>query len=68
MGINWQDLVALCIVFAAAGYLGSIAIGALTRKSSKGCGSACGKCSGTSEVTFGTPQQVVPIGSIPRPN
>lgn len=44
MDFGWQDLAALGIVLAAAGYLARLAWNALTRKQSAGCGSACGGC------------------------
>jgi hypothetical protein len=65
MNMNWQDLVALAVVFAAAGYLGRLVWGAITRRSSQGCGSACARCSAATASTLAR-EQLVSIGSIPR--
>jgi hypothetical protein len=63
MQLGWQDLVALGIVFAAAGYLTNMAWQAVFRKRASGCGSACGKCS-AAETRGGAPEQVVSIGGL----
>jgi hypothetical protein len=68
MNLGWQDLAALGIVFAAAAYLSMLAWGALTRKSTSGCGSGCGSCSTQSRSALGVrssePAQVVSIGAL----
>ena len=66
MNLGWQDLAALGIVFAAAGYLSRLAWGAFTRKSKSGCASGCGSCPAQSSSGLGMrgvePEQVVSIG------
>jgi hypothetical protein len=68
MNLGWQDLAALGIVFAAAGYLSRLAWGAFTRKSKSGCASGCGSCSVQSrsalDVSGVEPEQVVSIGAL----
>jgi hypothetical protein len=62
--MGWQDLIALAIVFAAAGYLFRLAWRAVGRKAEAGCGTACGKCSGGANAAMPRPEQVVSIGTI----
>ncbi len=63
--MNWQDLIALAIVAAAAGYL--VRRGWLTfvRKRAGGCGAGCGSCAAGSNQAEGKP--LVTIGEIRRP-
>ncbi|MFO0891895.1 MAG: hypothetical protein U0790_22510 [Isosphaeraceae bacterium] len=67
MTIGFEDLVALSIVFAAAAYLGWLAVGAVRRRADTGCGSACSRCSGGSVGSDAAQEQFVSIGSISRP-
>jgi len=62
MGFGWQDLAALGIVLAAAGYLARLAWNAVTRKQASGCGSGCGSCSVRSAANSAIPEEVVSIG------
>jgi attachment p12 family protein len=62
MGFGWQDLAALGIVLAAAGYLARNAWNAVTRKRGSGCGSGCGSCSARSAANSASPEEVVSIG------
>ncbi|MGA2700468.1 MAG: FeoB-associated Cys-rich membrane protein [Isosphaeraceae bacterium] len=68
MGFGWQDLAALGIVLAAAGYLARLAWNAVTRKQASGCGSGCGSCSTQTSSQSGMrdpqPEQIVSIGMI----
>jgi hypothetical protein len=66
MNLGWQDLIALAIVFAAAGYLLRLAWGAVGRKAEAGCGTACGKCATGADGARPRPDQVVSIGTITR--
>lgn len=66
MNLGWQDLIALAIVFAAAGYLTRLAWGAVGRKADSGCGIACGKCSAGAGAATVRPDQVVSIGPSSR--
>ncbi len=66
MNLGWQDLIALAIVFTAAGYLARLACGALGRKAETGCGTACGKCSAGAKAPLTRPEHVVSIGMITR--
>ena len=62
MEFGWQDLAALGIVLAAAGYLARLAWNAVTRKQGSGCGSSCGSCSARSAANSAIPEEVVSIG------
>lgn len=62
MGFGWQDLAALGIVLAAAGYLARLAWNAVTRKQVSGCGPGCGSCSVRSATNSAIPEEVVSIG------
>jgi hypothetical protein len=62
--LGWQDLIALAIVFAAAGYLLRLAWGAVGRKAEGGCGTSCGKCPAGANAAAPRPEQVVSIGTI----
>ena len=62
MEFGWQDLAALGIVLAAAGYLARLAWNAVTRKRGSGCGSGCGNCSARSAANSASPEEVVSIG------
>ncbi len=62
MDFGWQDLAALGIVLAAAGYLARLAWNAVTRKQGSGCGSGCGSCSGQTAANSTIPEAVVSIG------
>ena len=62
MEFGWQDLAALGIVLAAAGYLARLAWNAVTRKQGSGCGSGCGSCSARSAANSAIPEAVVSIG------
>ena len=68
MDTGWQDLAALGIVLAAAGYLARLAWNAVTRKRGSGCGSGCGSCSAQTSSQSGMrdpkPEQIVSIGMI----
>jgi FeoB-associated Cys-rich membrane protein len=68
MDFGWQDLTALGIVLAAAGYLARLAWNAVTRKQGSGCGSGCGSCSAQTISQSGMqdpkPEQIVSIGMI----
>jgi len=68
MEFGWQDLAALGIVLAAAGYLVRLAWNAVTRKQASGCGSGCGSCSTQTSSQSGMrdpqPEQIVSIGMI----
>ena len=69
MEFGWQDLAALGIAFAAAGYLARLAWNAVTRKRGSGCGSGCGSCSARSAAKSAIPEEVVSIGltaGVPR--
>jgi hypothetical protein len=66
MNLGWQDLVALAIVLAAAGYLARLARGAFSRKAEAGCGAACGKCAAGPKSSGTGPDPVVSIGTIAR--
>ena len=48
MYFGWQDIAALGVVLAAAGYLSRLAFNAVTSKQASGCGSGCGSCSAQS--------------------
>ncbi len=61
MEFGWQDLAALGIVLAAAGYLARLAWNAVTRKQGSGCGSGCGGCSARSAANSAIPEEVVSI-------
>lgn len=60
MEFGWQDLVAIAIIVAAAGYLANLAWSAVRRGKSGGCGGGCAKCS------TGTAQVVTIGGAAPR--
>ncbi|MGB2612616.1 MAG: FeoB-associated Cys-rich membrane protein, partial [Isosphaeraceae bacterium] len=62
MEFGWQDLAALGIVLAAAGYLARLSWNAVTRKQGSGCGSGCGSCSARSAANSAIPEEVVSIG------
>jgi len=62
MEFGWQDLAALGIVLAAAGYLARLAWNAVTRKPGSGCGAGCGSCSARSAASSVLPEEVVSIG------
>ena len=62
MELGWQDLAALGIVLAAAGYLARLAWNAVVRKQGSGCGSGCGSCSARSVANSAVPEEVVSIG------
>ncbi len=62
MEFGWQDLAALGIVLAAAGYLARLAWNAVTRKQGSGCGSGCASCSTRSAANSAIPDAVVSIG------
>ena len=68
MEFGCQDLAALGIVLAAAGYLARLAWNAVTRKRGSGCGSGCGSCSAQTSSQSGMrdpkPEQIVSIGMI----
>jgi len=68
MEFGWQDLAALGIVLAAAGYMARLAWNAVTRKRGSGCGSGCGSCSAQTSSQSGMrdpkPEQIVSIGMI----
>ncbi len=68
MEFGWQDLAALGIVLAAAGYMARIAWNAVTRKRGSGCGSGCGSCSAQTSSQSGMrdpkPEQIVSISMI----
>ncbi len=66
MNLGWQDLLALGIVLAAAGYLARLAWSAVTRKRESGCGTGCGKCSAGSAGSPSSVKPVVTIGSLKR--
>jgi len=65
---GWQDLAALGIVLAAAGYMARLTWNAVTRKRGSGCGSGCGNCSAQTSSQSGMrdpkPEQIVSIGMI----
>ncbi len=65
MEFGWQDLAALGIVLAAAGYLARLAWNAVTSEQGSGCGSGCGSCSARSAAKSAIPEEVVSIG-LPR--
>ncbi len=62
MELGWQDLAALGIVLAAAGYLAHLAWSAVIRKQASGCGSGCGSCSARSPTNRTVPDEVISIG------
>ncbi len=62
MEFGWQDLAALGIVLAAAGYMARLAWNAVTRKRGSGCGSGCGSCSARPATNSAIPEEVVSIG------
>src|SRR5271165_6850059 len=68
MDTGWQDLAALGIVLAAAGYMARLAWNAVTRKRGSGCGSGCGSCSARTSSQSGMrdpkPEQIVSISMI----
>ncbi|MGA9926733.1 MAG: FeoB-associated Cys-rich membrane protein [Isosphaeraceae bacterium] len=68
MEFGWQDLAALGIVLAAAGYMARLAWNAVTRKRGSGCVSGCGSCSAQTSSQSGMrdpkPEQIVSIGMI----
>ena len=64
MNLGWQDVMALGIVLAAAGYLVRLAWTAMTRKSESGCGEGCGKCSMGSTASRASVEPVVTIGNL----
>lgn len=68
MDFGWQDIAALGIVFAAAGYLGRLAWGAVAGTGGGHCGTSCGGCPSASSRAEGAsaPQEVVSIGMPPR--
>ncbi len=65
MEFGWQDIVALGLVLAAAGYLARLALSAVTRKQASGCGSGCGHCSAQSAANRASPQEIVSITELP---
>ena len=66
MSLGWQDLVALGIVVAAAGYLARLAWSAVTRTSEGGCGTGCGKCSAGAAGSSPPVESIVTIGGPKR--
>ena len=65
MEFGWQDIAALGIVLASAGYLARLALSAVTRKQIGGCRSGCGHCSAQSAASRASPQEIVSISGLP---
>lgn len=66
MSFNWQDLVALAVVFAAAGYLVKLALGAVIGKSGFRSCSSCSGCASAGGNGQEPPPSLVTIGSHPQ--
>lgn len=64
---TWQDLIALTLVVAAAGYLVRASWRVLARKKSPGCGT-CAKCPSTGATDSGTPVVSLEVTSLNKRN
>ncbi len=65
MPLGIQDLVALAVVFAAAGYLARLAVGAVRGKSGVRSCSACEGCETAAVNGRGPQEPLISIGPIP---